>query len=98
MAKIFVGDIGTYIILDMQVDISLATNLNFKVVKPDETEEDWEPEIYNERYLRYQTVEGDLNVSGRYDIQPSLTIGDWTGSGNPVKFIVYPLINLPEES
>jgi len=73
MAKIYVGDIGTL----------------FNVKKPDGTMVTWTPSIFGTNYLRYYSVSGDLDSAGIWTIQPSLTLGTWTGSCNPVTFKVY---------
>lgn len=90
-----VGDIGTYIVIDMGTDVSAATNLIFKVRKPSYpdtgSEEDWVPSVYNTNYLRYQVVTGDFDEDGVYEIVPQLTLGGWSGHGDPVWFKVYGL-------
>ena len=93
MSKPRVGDVGTAIIIDMGVSVSGATNLNFAVRKPSYPitggEEDWTPAEYNTDYLRYVSVTGDFDEEGIYEIVPSLTLGSWTGSADPVSFRVY---------
>ena len=90
-----VGDVGTAIILDMGINISGATGLDFAVRKssyPDTgSEENWTPAIYNSNYLRYINVTGDFDEDGVYEIVPALTLGGWSGHGNPVSFRVYGL-------
>lgn len=88
--KPYVGDIGTIINVDMQQDISTATNLKFYVRKPDFTVVEWTPTIYGTQILRYITVdENDFDMPGDYYITPYLTLGSWTGSGDTVQFKVY---------
>lgn len=93
MSKPRVGDIGTAIIVDMGVDISAATGLDFAVRKPSYPttggEESWTPLVYNTNYLRYIITTGDFDEEGPYEIVPSLTLGAWTGSADPVNFYVY---------
>jgi len=91
--KVRVGDIGTTIIVDMGVDISAATDLNFQVRKPSYPltggEENWTPIIYNTNYLKYVITTGDFDEEGTYEIVPSLILGGWSGSADPVSFRVY---------
>jgi len=93
MSKPRVGDIGTAIVVDMGVDISSATGLDFAVRKPSYPatggEESWTPTVYNTNYLRYIITTGDFDEEGMYEIVPSLTVGSWTGSADPVSFYVY---------
>jgi hypothetical protein len=90
-----VGDVGTDIIIDMGVAITGATNLDFAVRKPSYPatggEESWTPTVYNTNYLLYIVKSGDFDEEGEYEIVPSLTLGGWSGSGDPVNFRVYGL-------
>jgi hypothetical protein len=90
-----VDDIGTEIIVDMQVTITGATGLSFDVRKPSYPEtggtDTWVPSIYNVQYLRYVIQTGDLDEEGTYWIVPKLTLGTWSGAGDPVSFKVYGL-------
>jgi len=88
MGKIFKGDVGTEIIINMQRDISTATDISIKVLTPNKTQTTWTPTIYNTNYLRYIIVSGDLSENGTYTLQPVLTLGSWVGSGTPVSFYV----------
>jgi len=88
--KPYVGDIGLTIIIDMQEDMESATNITFEVRKPDGQEVSWEGiQVFETTKLKYITQEGDLDVAGIYNIQPKLTLGNWTGKGNTVSFRVY---------
>lgn len=86
--KVYVGDVGTVIEIDMQENISSATGYKLKVRKPDGTLVDWAPSIYGTNYLRYTIVTNDLNMAGTYTIQPYMTIGTWTGRGDVISFAV----------
>ena len=87
--SMFVGDIGTELLINLQRDITTATNYSLSVRKPDGTTVTWTPSIYNVKYLRYITINGDFNQDGIYQIQPQLTIGTWTGSGAICKIEVF---------
>lgn len=88
-----INDIGTAIVVDMGIDISGATGLNLVVRKPSYPttggEESWVPSIYNSNYLRYIITTGDFDEEGTYEIVPNLTLGSWSGHGDPVSFRVY---------
>lgn len=86
--KIYVGDLGLEIIIDMHEDISEATTYEMLVLK-DGTEVTWAASIYNDRYLRYITAAVDLDVAGTYFIQGNLLFpGGWSGLGETVTFVV----------
>lgn len=83
---IFVGDIGTELLINMGENISSASSVSLSVRKPDGTVVTWTPTIQGTLYLRYLTQSGDLNLAGEYAISPLLTIGSWTGRGETVYF------------
>ena len=86
--KIYIDDIGLEIIIDLQTDISDATTYDMLVYK-NGAEETWTAAIYNTNFLRYVTVDGDLDVAGIYYIQPKLAFaGGWSGLGETVNFKV----------
>jgi len=89
--KIYVNDIGVVIEIDMGESLSTATNLKLKVRKPDNTKVEWTPTVYGEgfNYLRYITVANDLNLAGVWKIQPSLTLGSWSGLADTVSFEIF---------
>jgi hypothetical protein len=88
--KVYVGDAGTAIEIDVQEDISAATNIKFNVKKGEGTIVQWIPTLLpDNRTLRYITKADDLNVPWDYKIQVSLTLGSWTGKCETVSFRVY---------
>ena len=91
--KIYVGDVGLAIIVDLSEDIEGATDCHLLIRKPGGTEVEWPAEVYavngNTQYLRYYTVAGDLNLAGRYKVQPEITLSGWTGKGETDEFRVY---------
>ena len=87
--KIYVGDVGLEIIIDMQEDISAATTYEMLVLK-NGTEVIWDASIYNDRYLKYVTEADDLDDAGIYFIQGNLVLGGWSGLGETVTFVVNP--------
>jgi hypothetical protein len=89
--KIYIGDIGTIIRIDMGEDISTASGLKLKVQKPNGTEVVWVPIIDASNYLSYTTVDKDIDQIGVFKITPQMVLGEWSGSGDTVSFIVYGL-------
>ena len=87
--KIYIGDVGLEIIIDMQADISAATTHDMKVYKNGE-EVTWAASIYNINYLRYVTATDDLDVAGTYYVQGYLVFPlGWSGRGETVNFTVH---------
>lgn len=86
--KIYVGDEGTIILIDMGEDISAATvsNINVRKGSGDVT---WTATVYNSNYLRYVIQAGDFDEAGTYYLQPYLEFTDWKGKGKTVNFEVY---------
>ena len=88
--KVYIDDVGLEIIIDMQEDINLATTYEMLVWKGGE-EVTWAAAIYNDRYLRYVTEVGDLDVAGTYYIQGNFVFSDgWSGLSETISFVVHP--------
>lgn len=87
--KIYVGDVGTEILIDLQEDISMATDHILFVKKPDGSFVQWIAEVHDGQYLKYVCQEGDLDHKGTYKIQPKISIAGWSGLGETVSFKVY---------
>ena len=85
---IFKNDYGIVILIDMQTDLSGATNYSLQVTKPNGTIVTWNPIIYNDRLFRYVIKSGDLDQSGTYTIQPVMALNEWVGSCNKCQFEV----------
>jgi predicted acyltransferase (DUF342 family) len=87
--KIYLGDIGTLILVNMGEDISAAEDIVFLVKKPNNSEVEWDAEIGDDdNVLEYIVEDGDLDQAGVYYINPSLKLGEWIGLGDTVKFTV----------
>jgi methanogenic corrinoid protein MtbC1 len=92
VSKVYLGDVGTVIRVDMGADIAAATAAVLNVLKPDGTEDEWTGDVDTEdtQDIIYTTVEGDLDQVGEYLIQPALTFADWEGLGETVRLVVHP--------
>ena len=84
----YVGDVGTVILIDMQEDISAATIHTIKVRK-DGGDSVWAASIYNSNYLRYIVVADDFNEAGTYYLQPYLEFTGWQGLGETITIEIY---------
>jgi hypothetical protein len=87
--KVYVGDVGTDIIVDCGQDISGATSTSLEVNKPDGTNVSWTATIYQSNYLKYTIIADDFDQEGIYRVQSKLTLGGWTGRGETANFRVY---------
>jgi hypothetical protein len=88
--KVIIGDVGTLVEIDMQDNITGATSISFEVLKPDGSEVVWTPIVINGlTFLRYTVQSGDWDQEGEFKIHPKLTLGGFTGRGNPVTIEVY---------
>ena len=89
MGKVYVGDEGTVILIDMQEDISTATTTEINV-RNSGGDNTWTATIYDSNYLKYTTITDDLDVDGTYLLQPYLEFPTgWKGKGETVSFEVY---------
>lgn len=81
----FVGDVGTDIIIDLQEDISSATDYKIFYKKPSGAVGSWIKDnltIINSTMLRYTTLsDEDLDESGEWIFNPWVVLsgGEWTG-------------------
>jgi hypothetical protein len=99
--KIYVGDIGTVILIDMKENLDEATKFRFDVITPTSKVnpstgemhggKQWDCEVVNSNFLQYITEEGDLSSSGVWKILPYVEFADWSGHGLQIEFIVHPL-------
>lgn len=87
--KSYVGDIGTILEVDCGVDISASTTHNLMVQKPDLTTVELVGVIHNVNFIRYTTIDGDLDQAGVYRIQSKIVISAWEGLGETAKLRIY---------
>lgn len=87
---IYVGSIGTDIILDVGQDITGAT-VSIEVKKPGGAVTTWEAVVHDSRFVRHTAVSGDLDEAGDYQVQPQVKLSDgtWDGPGRTAKFRVH---------
>lgn len=85
---VYKNEVGLAIILDCGQDVSAATGIKIKVKKPNNTEVEWDANVYNTNYIRYITQTNDLDLAGNYDLQSYMTLGSWTGFGDTARLPV----------
>lgn len=77
--------------IDAGKDISGATNITLKVLKPDAvTEEDWTVvSIEGTQIFRYNIAADDFDEAGEYRFQVEYTNGTFSGRTRTVRWFVY---------
>jgi len=88
--KHYESAVGIILEVDTTEDLTTATDTKIYLLKPDGTELVLPATVYNSTYLRYTTVEGDLDQIGFYRVQAGFTKGNWTGRGSTAEFAIYP--------
>lgn len=88
--KVYVGDVGTAILLDVGEDVTGAT-VSINVQRPCGTETTWAATVYNANFVRHVTTAESLPVPGSYRLQPQVALADgsWSGKGATVEIEVY---------
>ena len=89
--KVYIGDIGTEIILDTGQDLSTATSLKIKYRKPNGTTGEWAASQVSgdSTKMKYVTQEGDLDVAGTWELQAYVEFASWQGHGEIATLVVY---------
>lgn len=88
MSKHYLNEVGTMINVNCGTDISTASNVSFKVKKPDNTLVSWDATTSGQVASVY-TAPGDFDIPGIYYLQVELTKNGWTGKSETVQFTVF---------
>ena len=80
MTTMFVGDVGTEIILDCGVDITTTTVRNIIARKPDGTKVVWTAAVEGTTAIKYIAQTGDL-MAGKWAFQAYVEMPGWKGFG-----------------
>lgn len=90
ITKIYKGDIGRKFILDADEDISAATILQLKYIKPDGITGTWDGSVEKSHYAFYITQDADdLDQTGKWRIQLYVEIDGAKIHGDIEDFHVY---------
>lgn len=82
---IYIGDVGTEVILDTGVDITSATTHVIAVKKPGATSIiEWPAELFETTKLRYVVQDGDIDIAGDYVLMAKVSMPGWSGHGAAV--------------
>lgn len=101
-SKIYVGDIGTEIILDVGSDVQTATVTQILWKNPKGKTGYWnaqlitdDGQVYNPNdpqvitKIRYVTTANDIDTVGQWKIQAKIVLPLWSGRGETASFVVY---------
>lgn len=91
-SKVYLGDIGTDIILDTESALATATLLQIKYTKPDGATGLWTGVIADSTKVKYTTQDGDLDIAGLWSLQAYIELPTWEGHGERVDLQVYDLM------
>lgn len=81
MSKVYVGDIGTAIVLDTGTNLGTATAFSIEVRKPSGAVVSWAATVVETTKLRFVTVSGTLDEAGSWAMQAKVALpsGLWLG-------------------
>lgn len=91
MSKVYVGDVGTEIVLGFGVDVSTATVLKIRAKKSDSagTVIEWDGTLEGTDSVKYIIQAGDLDVAGSWKLQAYVEIASWSGLSETATLKVY---------
>lgn len=90
--SLYVGDTGTAIILDTEVNISAATAVSIEAMKPNGTIVSWPAVISGGTAVRFDTLPNSIDMHGRWRMQAKVTMpGGETWRGGTYSIMVKPL-------
>ena len=88
MAKYYVGDVGTLVLVDVKSDITTGTVFKMKILKPLGGEAEWTATREGQTRMKYNIVAGDWDEPGHYKLQAYVETPSWIGRGDTVSFFV----------
>jgi hypothetical protein len=88
-SKVYVGDIGTKIVLDVCEDITASTKRELHVKKPSGAEVIWTAGLEGTTAMAYFVQALDLDEAGWYRVQGYVEMPGWRGHADTTKFRVF---------
>lgn len=89
--KLYIGDIGTSILVEVGIDLTAATGHSISVLKPNKKRVTWASTMEGTTALKYIVQAGDLDIAGIYSLQAFVEIGGGRWHGQTATFEVFPL-------
>ena len=81
MSEVFVGDVGTELLLDCGTDISTATLVKIIARTPRGNKKEWTGAVLGTTTVRYVVAAGDLDYPGNWTLQTYVEMPGWSGRG-----------------
>lgn len=90
MVKIYKGDVGTELIIDLQESIEAATAIKIIILRPTRTDRVLvvDPTSVAATSVTYKTVNGDLDTVGKYWVQVYYEDPVWSGYSSLAQFTI----------
>lgn len=88
MSAVFVGDVGTQIVLDCGVDISTSTVRKIEAKKPSGVKVLWTATLDGTQRISYTLQAGDLDAAGGWVLQAYIEMPGWSGRGEMARLDV----------
>lgn len=82
MADVFVGDVGTEIVLDCGINVSSATVRKIIVKTPSGVRREWTAVADGTNSIKRTTLAGDLDMPGEWVLQAYVEMTAWQGHGS----------------
>lgn len=96
--KVYVDVIGTVIFLDAREDISAATVLEIRYLKPISNRTgSWVATLSGTTKLKYVTEKSDLDEAGVWKLQCYIETPSWAGLGETVELEVFARFDLNKD-
>lgn len=83
-SSVYMGDVGTAIILDCVAEVTDATVRSIKVKKANGVRVTWSAALEGTTKIKYVVLAGDLDVVGNWTLQAYIEMPNWSGSGDAV--------------
>lgn len=87
-STIYLGDIGTEIILNCGSDISAGTLFQIKVTTPAGKPRVWSATLEGTTSVKHIVQAGDIDAPGAWVLQAYVEMPSWKGRGAPVTLTV----------
>lgn len=88
MSTIFVGDVGTRIVLDCGLSVANAAVRKIIVRKPGGKKVEWVAQLEGTDAVSYVTGSGDIDTPGIWELQAYVELPSWKGFGEIAKLTV----------
>lgn len=90
MNKVYVGDVGTVVVLDCGQNVSAAISRSVDVRRPDGSSTNWPASASGTNAIQVTIGAGELAVAGAWRLQANVEMPTGTWRGATVVLRVYP--------